>query len=267
MNRPPSAIRRAPCLVTANWRPLAVEIALIAFVIAAIFVAALAGMTAARAADAAERGLLGFNSNGTVFAFEQYGRQDGSGFAYADIFYVMTGTNAWAFYPVRVLVRNERRSVRFARDLARRRASGPRSVGYYTFPGRLVASDAVTENPRAGDMIAFENTYVASGEGKKYAVTIAESREPTDRCADLTGGEEKKVTIALRNLGTGSESRLQDDRIIPRSRGCPLDYSISDVVLYDRPGGTSVAVVVVNVFRHGFEGSDRRFMAVSGVLN
>ena len=71
MNRPPSAIRRPS---TANWRPLLVEIVLIAFVVAAVFVAALVGMSAARAADAAERRLHGFNSNGTVFAFEQYGR-------------------------------------------------------------------------------------------------------------------------------------------------------------------------------------------------
>ena len=178
-----------------------------------------------------------------------------------------TGTNAWAFYPVRVVVRSGRRSVRHARDLARRTASGRRAVGHYTFPGRPVASDAVTESPRAGDMIAFEAAYVAGGEGSRYTVTLAESREPTGRCAGLTAGEEKKLTIALRNLATGAEAKLQDDRIIPRSRGCPLDYSISDVVLYDRPGARAVAVVIVNLFRPGFESSDRRFMAVSGVLD
>lgn len=252
--------------VTANWRPLVVEVTLVVLVTLAIFVAVLAGMDAARAADAAERGILGFNSSGSVFAYEQYGRQDGSGFPYADIFYIATGTNQWAFYPVRVLVRSERRSVRHARDLARRRAKGVRAVGHYTYPGRLVASDAVTETPRAGDTIAFESVYISGGDGPKYAVTLAESAEPTARCAQLTGGEEKKLTITLMNLDKGTETRLQDDRIIPKSRGCPLDYSISDVVLFDRPGSATVAVVIVNVFRHGFEGRDRRFMAVSGVL-
>lgn len=265
MNRPPSSLRRLRG-VTANWKPLLVEIALIAFVIAAIFAAALVGMSAARAADAAERAILGFNSSGTVFAYEQYGRQDGSGFPYADIFYVQTGTKDWAFYPVRVLVRSERRSVRHARALARSRASGPRAVSHYTYPGRLAASDAITESPRAGDAIAFETGYISGGEAPKYAVNLYKSTEPTARCADLTGGEEKKLTITLRNVATGTEAKLQDDRIIPKSRGCPLDYSISDVVLYDKPGGTAVAVVIVNVLRHGFEGRDRRFMAVSGTL-
>lgn len=51
MIRTPSATRRAPCLTTANWRPLIVEIALIAFVAAAIVFAAVVGMSAARAGD------------------------------------------------------------------------------------------------------------------------------------------------------------------------------------------------------------------------
>ena len=62
MNRPPSATRYTS---TANRRPLLIEIALIAFVIAAIFVAALVGMSAALAADAAEPAIPGFISSGS----------------------------------------------------------------------------------------------------------------------------------------------------------------------------------------------------------
>lgn len=75
MNRPPSATRYTS---TANRRPLLIEIALIAFVIAAIFVAALVGMSAALAADAADPKIPGIDSSGT--AFEQYGAPDGAGF-------------------------------------------------------------------------------------------------------------------------------------------------------------------------------------------
>jgi hypothetical protein len=104
-------------------------------------------------------------------------------------------------------------------------------------PARLVASDAITASPRAGNVIAFESAYVAGGKGRRYAVTLTKSPQSTERCAELTSGEEKKVTIALQNIAAGAETKLQDDRIIPKSRGCPLDYSITDVVLYDRPGG------------------------------
>jgi hypothetical protein len=62
--------RRTGRAATANWRPLLVEIALIAFVTVAIFAAALAGTTAARAADAAEGSVLGHQSTGTVLADE-----------------------------------------------------------------------------------------------------------------------------------------------------------------------------------------------------
>jgi hypothetical protein len=89
MNRPPSATRYTS---TANRRPLLIEIALIAFVIAAIFVAALVGMSAALAADAAERAIPGVNSSGTVF--ERYEGPDAAGCPYADVTYVFGRINA-----------------------------------------------------------------------------------------------------------------------------------------------------------------------------
>ena len=46
----------------------------------------------ALAGDFANLNVLGFSSDGNIFAFEQYGVQDGSGFPYADRFYIDTNT-------------------------------------------------------------------------------------------------------------------------------------------------------------------------------
>jgi hypothetical protein len=89
MNRPPSATRYTS---TTNRRPLLIEIALIAFVIAAIFIAALVGMSAALAADAAERTIPGVRSSG--IASEQYGGPDAAGRPYADVNYLFSRINA-----------------------------------------------------------------------------------------------------------------------------------------------------------------------------
>ena len=222
----------------------------------------------ARAAFAAERDIIGFNSTGTVFVFEQFGRQDGSGFPFSELFFISTATNKYAYLPIRLQIKNERRSIKAARKKARRAAErlgiGPNG---FSSPGRLVASDAITEEPPPGDTITFGRYYLPSGDAPKYEVALTEIVSPVARCADFTQGNEKKLKLTLKNLQTQDMTTLQDDAGIPTSRGCPTDYSISDVVLFDQVGGGTVVVVLVNVIRFGFEGSDRFFIGVSGTLD
>ncbi|MCB1487238.1 MAG: DUF2259 domain-containing protein, partial [Bauldia sp.] len=64
----------------------------------------------------------------------------------------------------------------------------------------------------------------------------------------------------------GQAHVLSSDQQIPKSRRCPLSYGISEVDVYFPPNGQPVLVVLVNVFSFGFEGYDRRFLAVTGPL-
>jgi len=60
------------------------------------------------AADASDRAIIGFSKDGSHFAFEEYGMQDGSGFPYADIYIINLKTDKWVKgSPIRVLVRDE----------------------------------------------------------------------------------------------------------------------------------------------------------------
>ena len=59
----------------------------------------------AAAGDAAELGILGFSADGGVFAFEEYGIQDGSGFPYSSIFIIDTAKDAFIpGTPIRVRI-------------------------------------------------------------------------------------------------------------------------------------------------------------------
>ncbi len=79
-----------------------------------------AAVAAARAGDAADLEILGFSADGGIFAFEQYGEQDGSGFPYADRFYIDTAKDAYVpGSPVRVRIESEDASVGEARQAAR----------------------------------------------------------------------------------------------------------------------------------------------------
>ena len=220
----------------------------------------------AKAAFAAERDLIGFNSTGTVFVFEQFGRQDGSGFPFSELFYITTANNNYAFLPVRLRIDDERKSIktarRRARSLAGRLGKSPRG---FESPGRLVASTSITQDPPPSDGVTFRRFFFEGS--TKYEVALTEAAASAAHCANLTQGNEKKLKVTLKNLKTNNTKTLQDDIAIPVSRGCPTDYSISDVVVFDLPGDEAVIVVLVNVIRFGFEGSDRVFIGVSGKMN
>ena len=57
--------------------------------------AVLGALAPAKAGDAATLNVLGFSSDGAIFAFEEYGVQDGSGFPYANRYYIDTATDTF----------------------------------------------------------------------------------------------------------------------------------------------------------------------------
>src|SRR5262245_47503462 len=104
---------------------------------------------AAEAGDAAQLNILGFSRDGAIFAFEEYGVQDGSGFPYANRFYIDTATDSFlARTPVRVRIDDENASIDAARDKARRDGEATTSLTdaeLGTNRGNTVAFNPVTE--------------------------------------------------------------------------------------------------------------------------
>src|SRR5690606_35961085 len=65
----------------------------------------------------------------------------------------------------------------------------------------------------------------------------------------------------------GAETRiLHEDAAVPKSRLCPLGYSIGGVLTHYPQGGAPVFVVMIAVRGVGFEGANYNWIAVPGRL-
>src|SRR5689334_4003423 len=88
--------------------------------LAAVILAQGAGCLPALAGDVAALEILGFSHDGGVSAFEEYGVQDGSGFPYANRYYIDTATDELLKgTPVRVRLDDESAALETARKQAR----------------------------------------------------------------------------------------------------------------------------------------------------
>lgn len=217
----------------------------------------------AQAGDFAKREIHGFSVDGGLFAFEEYGVQDGSGFPYSNIYVVDTATDQWtAGSPYRIRLDDETKTVFDAREEARILAGTV--MKSFENRGNVVATNRATElgiddkrmiaNPRLvvppiDDAIEFRL------EDIPFAGT------ETCEAFGATKG------FRLLKIGTrdGDETiMLHEDTSVPESRNCPLGYALADLVTYYPEGKSPVFAVLIRMQTVGFEGPDGRYLAVTG---
>ncbi len=217
----------------------------------------------ALAGDYAERAIFGFSPDGATFAFEEYGVQDGSGFPYSNIYVIDTATDSWVDgTPVRVRIDDESRPLAEARARALQQA-GPilqqRAIGS---PGHLVVHNPVTETSATPHFVSFRPRLTLPVSGPDYKLFVEQYQLPAPDCPDM--GEPFTGFSLTLVTPDGQTKVINEDSRIPSSRRCPLSYGISDVVtFYPAPTAAPVIVILVNVFSVGFEGPDRRFIAIT----
>ena len=226
--------------------------------------ACVCAVTGALAADAAQRAIIGFSPDGSHFAFEQYGRQDGSGFPYSDVFVLETATDSWVRgTPARELIRTDGASVDEARKAARKRIDPFLWRLNIGVEGKTLVSDRAADARDAARFLPF----TLKDDGDRLGLGTARLRlteiaMPKADCATLTS-DTHGYALVLEGA-TGDPLRiLHEDTEIPASRGCPLHYGLSDIIVFPRPGRGPVMVVLLSVYQFGFEGLDRRFLALS----
>jgi predicted secreted protein len=228
-------------------------------VVAALLLAPLPAL----AGDYAERQILGFSPNGRYFAFEEYGVEDGSGFPYSTFYVIDTVDDAWIpGTPIRVNPQDDQVTLDTARGEARKRARAvlaDRSIGQEGF---LVVSNPPTELSSDPHMVHFRaSPWYNSGPSSWYLTLTLLPFPDAPPCENLGPVQGFRLVLADDD---GRTWTLQDDKSIPASRGCPQDYAITDVITYFRDGYFPTMVVLVSKFSQGFEGLDRRFIAVAG---
>lgn len=225
--------------------------------------------TDAHAGDAAHREIIGFSADGAYFAFEQFGVQDGSGFPFSDVFVLETLSDTWLRgTPARAVLRDDSASLEAARNAARRRIDPflwRLKVG--ADQGRVLVSDRASNAEDAARFLPFtmadDGVELGLGTVRLRLTEIAMNR---DDCAAL-GSDNRGFALVLEDPQGMPLRILHEDTEIPASRGCPVHYGISDVIAFPRRGQGPIMVVLVSLYTFGFEGLDRRFIAISSVFD
>ena len=219
--------------------------------------------TPVAAAEFAARRILGFSPDGLYFAFEQYGVQDGSGFPYAAIFVIRTTHDEWVKgSPFRVLLRDERARLRQARKDAMSKAAPLLKKLAIVKPGRLLASNPPGELSADPHHVEVNTSRFVNAPPERWTFRLEEIPLASARCSKYLNNPATGFRLTTQSQG-GAPQPLHEDSTIPDSRGCPLRYAISDIVIYQPGSGGRSFAILISVYAFGFEGPNRRFLAVT----
>ena len=218
----------------------------------------------ALAGDFAQFRPIGFSADGAVFAYEEFGIQDGSGSAYSTIYFIDTAKDSYlSGTPIRVQAPENDSSLRRVR--AESAAKANPLVAHYSLndtPGQLVAFNPYSEVGPAPDSIRYYEFPAEPRVGQPYTLKLTETEAPVpDTCKGLIERSARfELAFTEKSGKRVNETAYRDDRV-PQSRGCPTGYRISGVVTYQGAQQT-IHMALVMLLRFGFEGLDGRWLAV-----
>ena len=222
----------------------------------------LAASIAGLAGDFAQREIIGFSPDGSRFAFEEYGVQDGSGFPYANIYVLDTINDQWiSGSPFRVRIDDEMAQIADARNQVRQQAAS--ALQMITEPGFLAATNTHTEiSPDPHRIVAAPRSYIPSGSPNLEFRLDVYDVPGEDYCsADGTVKAFKLIQVSDAP-GTATKLVFDDGNDIPSSRNCVLDYRFADIITYHANTGAMTGIVLIRVWSLGFEGPDGRYIAI-----
>jgi len=221
----------------------------------------------ASAGNISDLEILGFNADASIFAFEEHGIQDGSGFPYANRFYIDVATDGFVRgTPIRVRIDDENATLDDAR--ARARTSGQAIVADAELAqnrGYTAGVNAITELSADPYRMAVNPRPVIPPIDEAVEFRLEEYELDVTGCEDL--GPTKGYRLLRIDLAAGSAvSLLHEDSRIPSSRGCPLGYRIGAVQTVHPDTGLPSFAVLIAVRSFGFEGPSFHWIAVAGRL-
>lgn len=217
----------------------------------------------AAAGDRALLDVIGYSEDGRYFAFEEFGIQDGSGFPYSNIFVIDLSADSWVGgSPFRLRTDADNAALQTTRRDNRQAADDALTEFGITEPAQVLALIGDGE-PADATELHFGAAGYGPGEvlgNYSLGLDVFEAKAGDAACTSYT--EQPIVGFAL-TLGTdGNPRELHRDTTVPKSRGCPLAYRLYGVVGMANTGNIDGAVALISVYPLGFEGPDRRFIAV-----
>jgi predicted secreted protein len=233
---------------------------------AMIVLAALSGIvTPVHAGEFAEFRPLGFSADGKVFGFEEFGIQDGSGFAFANRFFINTTTDE--FLPgstVRVILEDESSTIAQARaQAAAQSATIEAEYRLADNPGVIAAFNPLSELDSDPGRLRYEPFSMKPQPFGPSTLQLTEKPlSPSALCEQITPTATGFRLELTEYNGQPVSIVLNDDMSVPASRGCPTAYRLGGVVTHFADGVWTHAVLVL-IRSFGFEGEDGRWIAVT----
>lgn len=236
----------------------------LAGIVLALFVAP------ATAGDRAGINFIGYSTNGSYFAYEEFGIQDGSGFAYANLYVLDLNAKSWVKgAPFHVVAENDASTIASTLGAVRAQAQpllNELDIGEPVDIAALNADGALGVNVRS---LRFGKPgHEMADPEQDYELTLSAIEDGVDPPKCAAWGEEHVSGFSLSLTVNGKASEVYRDAAVPESRGCPRGYRLYAVVTpFDSlasfsPDLTPGMVAIVSVYSMGFEGTDRRFIAV-----
>jgi predicted secreted protein len=251
--------------------------------------AALALMGEAAANDAAARRILGFSPDGRYFAFEQYGTLDWSesDSGYSEIAILDTQNDTFVGgKPIAVIddahqgtltqAQARQRAAALAAPILAKYSIAPRGerVAFdpFTFPDQTLARDELFRLESISQKALSSQTYVDPRVSTfQLEETLADSAadcvaSSLEGSPAIPPAKARGFRLLLQGVDGKSSIRLHEDKAVPASRDCPTSYSLAEAYYFEPKVGAPVVAVLVQRFSQGWEGRDRRFIAVTSPL-
>ena len=231
----------------------------------------------ARAADGAVLGFMGYSPDSHYFAFEQFGVEDGSGALYSEIFVLDLGKNSWVGNsPFRVR-QEDATALGPVRAQAMANAAPLLKQFDISEPVEFLVNNPATEVAADRRHAEFDRYFLSSQQGSteqddgatsetRYSLAVEKSDAAIPSSCPSGDGPFYGFTLKLKSYKTGATSELYRDKVVPASRRCPVSYDIAAIVSPMNYPKTERLVAVVGVYSRGFEGTDRRYVAVPFTL-
>lgn len=240
---------------------------------------------AAQAGDAAARRILGFSPDGHYFAFEQYGTLDWSetNSGWSEIAIIDTQTDQFVGgKPITVtdekgdapltLSAARSQAAKQAAPLLARHAIASRgqraAFDKFTFPDDMTAYAEIARVEQASRKwlsATFDELGISTIQLDEIVIDSAAdcSSGLPDAQAD-NAGKARGFSLTLQGPDGKTFKTLHTDKTVPASRKCPTSYSLSEAYVFKPKDKPPAIAVLVQRFSQGYEGRDRRFIAVTG---
>ena len=219
----------------------------------------------ANAGEFSEFRPLGFSADGKVFAFEEFGIQDGSGFAFTNRFFIDTARDD--FLPgstVRVVIEDESATVADARDAAAAQSGDlEQQYSFSANPGVIAAFNPLSELDGSAGLLRYLPLSLVPQFYGAYTARLTEKALPSSSsCNSIT-----ETTLGFRLELTEVNSKpalivLHDDASVPKGRHCPTGYRLGGAITHYANGIWTHAILVL-VRSFGFEGEHGRWIAIT----